>query len=125
MTRPTYLLIVIIYGFLLGLSMTFLPSEAVRFFGGQPDNIQEVNLMRFFGVLHLGFNITGLAIRKSNDINVIKAYLLGLAVVLLGSLASAMYGAFFMKVPIHNTAAFDWSLWGILGLGAIYFWSKE
>ncbi|MFN3849749.1 MAG: hypothetical protein ACK4NY_09985 [Spirosomataceae bacterium] len=125
MSRQTFILIVVIYGFLLGFSMTILPAEAVKFFGGEPKNITEVNLMRFFGFLHLGFNFTGLTIRKSNDTKVVKAYLLGLAIVLFGSLGSAIYAVYGLNIPMHNTAAFDWSLWAILGAGSLYFWSKE
>ncbi|MCU0327234.1 MAG: hypothetical protein MUF45_18725 [Spirosomaceae bacterium] len=125
MSRQTFILIVVIYGFLLGLSMTILPDEAVKFFGGEPKNITEVNLMRFFGFLHLGFNFTGLTIRKSNDSKVVKAYLLGLAIVLFGSLGSAIYAVYGLNIPIHNTAAFDWSLWGVLGLVSLYFWNQE
>src|SRR6218665_4192404 len=114
MTRQTFILIVTIYGFLLGISMFLLPAEAVRYFGGNPENLLEVNLMQFFGVLHLGFNFTAINLRKSLDTKVVKSYLLGVAFVLFGSLGTAIYAVYGRGIPLHQTAYFDWGLWLVL-----------
>jgi hypothetical protein len=125
MTRQTFILIVTIYGFLLALSMVFLSADAVKYFGGNPDNIQEVGLMQYLGVAHLGFNFIGLNLRKSTDSQSVRAYLIGVAIVTFGALVLALYNVFGKNLPIHPTAYIDWGLWAILGLGALYFWSKE
>lgn len=125
MTRQTFILILNIYGFLLGFSMLFLPAEAVKYFGGHPENLNEVSLMQFFGVLHIGFNFTAINLRKSLDTKVVKSFLLGIAFVLFASVGTALYGAYVLGIPIHKTAFFDWGLWIVLGIGALYFWSKE
>ncbi len=125
MTRKTFILIVTIYGFLLAISMLFLPADAVKYFGGNPDNLQETGLMQYLGMSNLGFNIIGLQMRKSADSQLVKAYFLALAVVTFGALGIALFGVFAKGLPIHSTAYFDWSLWAILGIGALYFWNKE
>ena len=79
MTRQTFILILCIYGFLLGFIMILIPEFAVSSYAGNPANVHETSTMRFFGALHLGFNFTGLAIRNSADTNVVRAYLLGTA----------------------------------------------
>ena len=84
MTRQTFILIVSIYGFLLGFSMLFLPAVTVKYFGGNPENLHEVSLMQYMGVLHIGFSFTVINLRKSLDTKVVKSYLLGAVFVLFG-----------------------------------------
>jgi hypothetical protein len=51
--------------------------------------------------------------------------LLGVAFVLFASLGTAIYAVYGRELPMHKTALFDWTLWIVLGIGALYFWSKE
>jgi len=81
--------------------------------------------MRFFGILHLGFNFVALSIRNSLDSKVVKAFLLAIAFVLFASLSNALYNVFGMGLAQNQSFWFDNGLWAILALGAIYFYSKE
>lgn len=105
--------------------MLFLSADAVKYFGGNPDNIQEVGLMQYMGIAHFAYNIVGFNIRKSVDSQLVKSYLLANAVFSFGALGVALFAVFVKDLPLHSTAYFDWSLWAILGLGALYFWSRE
>jgi len=125
MKRSTFVLIICIYGFLLGITMFFFSKSTVAFFDGDPENFHEVGLMRFFGALHLGFNFVGLSIRHTLDTKVAKAYLLGTAFVFLASLGTGLYNVYGLGLPPNDSFWFDSSLWTILGLGCLYFYSKE
>lgn len=125
MKRSTFILIVCIYGFLLGLTMVLATKSTVAFFGGDPENFREVSIMRFFGILHLGFNFVALSIRNSLDTIVVKAFLLAIAFVLFASLSNGLYNVFGMGLAQNQSFWFDNALWAALGLGSIYFYSKE
>ena len=125
MKRSTFILIVCIYGFLLGLAMVLATKSTVAFFGGDPENFHEVSIMRFFGILHLGFNFVALSIRNSLDTKVVKAFLLAIAFVLFASLSNGLYNVFGMGLAQNQSFWFDNALWALLGLGSIYFYSKE
>ena len=125
MTRQTFMLIVIVYGFILGFVMFFLPEFAVSSYAGNPANIHETSTMRFFGVLQIGFNFVALAIRNSTDTKVIRAYLLASAGILLGSLGIALYYVLTKQVPFLPSNWLDVIIWISLGLGSLYFWNKE
>lgn len=125
MTRQTYILIVSIYGFLLGISMLLLPKMALSYFGMNPEDMFTVGLMQFFGILHIGHNYMSFMLRKTTDTTVAKAFLLAGAFILFASLGLGIYNVFGRNLPMHSTAWLDWSLWGILGAASLYFWSKE
>ena len=125
MTRQTFILIVCIYGFLLGFIMILIPEFAVSSYAGNPANLHETSTMRFFGALHLGFNFTGLAVRNSADTNVVRAYFLGTAFVLFASLTIGLYYVLSNQVPFLPSNWFDVTIWVVLGVGALYFWNKE
>ena len=125
MTRQTFMLIVIAYGFILGFVMFLLPEFAVSSYAGNPANVHETSTMRFFGVLHIGFNFVALAIRNSSDIKVVRAYLLGSAGILLGSLGIGLYYVLSNQVPFVPSNWLDVAIWVVLGVGALYFWNKE
>ena len=125
MTRQTFMLIVIAYGFILGFVMFLLPEFAVSSYAGNPANVHETSTMRFFGALHIGFNFVALAIRNSSDIKVIRAYLLGSAGILLGSLGIGLYYVLSNQVPFMPSNWLDVAIWFVLGLGSLYFWNKE
>lgn len=125
MTRQTFILIVSIYGFLLGLSMLLLPSVALSYFAMNPEDTFTLGLMQFFGILHIGHNYMSFMLRKTHDTTVAKAYLLGGAFILFASLGLGLYNVFGRNLPMHATAWLDWSVWGILGIGSLYFWMKE
>ena len=125
MTRQTFMLIVIAYGFILGFVMFLLPEFAVSSYAGNPANVHETSTMRFFGALHIGFNFVALAIRNSSDIKVVRAYLLGSAGILLGSLGIGLYYVLSNQVPFMPSNWLDVAIWVVLGVGALYFWNKE
>lgn len=125
MTRQTYILIVSIYGFLLGISMLLFPKMALGYFAMNAEDTFTVGLMQFFGILHIGHNYMSFMLRKTHDTTVAKAFLLGGAFILLASLGLGLYNVFGRNLPMHSTAWLDWSLWGILGAASLYFWSKE
>ena len=125
MTRQTFMLIVIAYGFILGFVMFLLPEFAVSSYAGNPANVHETSTMRFFGALHIGFNFVALAIRNSSDIKVVRAYLLGSAGILLGSLGIGLYYVLSNQVPFVPSNWLDVAIWVVLGVGALYFWNKE
>ena len=125
MTRQTLILIVTIYGFLLGFVMFFLPEFAVSNYAGNPKNIHETSTMQFFGALHIGFNFIGLAIRTSADTKVVRAYLLATGFVFLASLGIGLYYIFTNQVPFLTSNWLDIAIWTSLGLGCLYFWNKE
>ena len=125
MTRQTFMLIVIIYGFILGFAMFLLPAFAVSAYGGNPANVHETSTMRFFGALQIGFNFIALAIRTSTDTKVIRAYLLGTGGILFGSLGIGLYYVFTDQVPFMPSNWLDVIIWVSLGLGCLYFWNKE
>ena len=125
MTRQTLMLVVIIYGFILGFVMFFLPEFAVSSYAGNPANIHETSTMRFFGALHIGFNCVALAIRNSSDTKVIRAYLLSSAGILFGSLGIGLYYVLSKQVPFLPSNWLDVIIWVSLGLGSLYFWNKE
>ena len=125
MTRQTFMLIVIAYGFILGFVMFLLPEFAVSSYAGNPANVHETSTIRFFGALHIGFNFVALAIRNSSDIKVVRAYLLGSAGILLGSLGIGLYYVLSNQVPFMPSNWLDVAIWVVLGVGALYFWNKE
>ena len=125
MTRQTFMLIVIVYGFILGFIMFFLPEFAVSSYAGNPANVHETSTMRFFGALQIGFNYKALAIRNSSDTKVIRTYLLASAGVLLGSLGIGLYYVLTKQVPFLPSNWLDVIIWISLGLGCLYFWNKE
>lgn len=125
MSRKTFILIVTIYGFLLGGVLFLFPVFAVENFGGNVNNIDEVSTMRFFGALHLGFNYIGLSIRTTTDTKVLKSYLLGTAFVFLASLGTGLYYTITGQIPMKDNYWIDISIWVVLGLGSLYFWNKE
>ena len=125
MTRQTFMLIVIAYGFILGFVMFLLPEFAVSSYAGNPANVHETSTMRFFGALHIGFNFVALAIRNSSDIKVVRAYLLGSAGILLGSLGIGLYYVLSNQVPFVPSNWLDVAIWVVLGTGSLYFWDKE
>jgi hypothetical protein len=125
MTRKTFILILCIYGFLLGGVMFLFPAFAVANFGGDITNIDEVSTMRFFGALHLGFNFIGLSIRKTADSYVLKAYFLGTAFVFLASIGVGLFYTMTGQVPMKENYWIDISIWAVLALGCLYFWNKE
>ena len=125
MTRQTFMIIVIIYGFILGFIMFFLPEFAVSSYAGNPANIHETSTMRFFGAFQIGFNFIALAIRTSTDTKVIRTYLLATAGVLFGSLGIGLYYVLSKQVPFLPSNWLDVMIWVSLGLGCLYFWNKE
>ena len=125
MTRQTFMLIVIVYGFILGFVMFLLPEFAVSSYAGNPANVHETSTMRFFGALQIGFNFVALAIRNSSDTKVIRTYLLSSAGILLGSLGIGLYYVLTKQVPFLPSNWLDVIIWISLGLGSLYFWNKE
>ena len=125
MTRQTFMLIVIVYGFILGFMMFFLPAFAVSSYAGNPENVHKTSTMRFFGAMHIGFNFVALAIRNSTDTKVIRAYLLCTGGILFGSLGIGLYYVFTNQVPFLPSNWLDIIIWTCLGLGCLYFWNKE
>ncbi len=125
MTRQTFMLIVIVYGFILGFVMFFLPGFAVSAYAGNPENVNETSTMRFLGAFQIGFNFVAIAIRTSTDTKVIRTYLLATAGVLFGSLGIGMYYVFTNQVPFLPSNWLDVFIWVSLGLGCLYFWNKE
>ena len=105
--------------------MLVFPAFAVSNYAGDPTNVHETSTMRFFGALHLGFNFTGLAVRKSSDTKVVRAYLLGIAFVLIASLVIGLYYVLTNQVPFLPSNWLDIAIWVILGGGSLYFWNKE
>ncbi len=124
MKREIFILIVTIYGFLLAASMLFLPGEAVKYFGGDSDDFNQLGLMQNIGMVHLAFNFIGFKIRKSADNQAIKAYLVAVMIATFGGIILALYNVFGRNLPLHDTAFLDWGLWAILGIGAFYYWNK-
>lgn len=125
MTRQTFILIVSIYGFLLGISMLVLPSMALGYFAMNSEDVFATSLMQFFGILHIGHNYMSFMLRKTTDNTVAKAYLLSGAFILFASLGLGLYNVYGRNLPMHSSAWLDWSLWGILGAASLYFWKKE
>lgn len=121
MTRSTFILIICIYGFLLGFVMLFLPGFAVAQYGGNPNNMHETSTMQFFGVLHLSYNFVVLAIRKSADVAVVRSYLLGTAFVCFASLGLGTYYIGSGQLPWSNSYMVDLVLWVTLGAGCLYY----
>ncbi len=125
MSRKTFILIICIYGFLLGGVMFLFPAFAVQNFGGNVNNIDEVSTMRFFGALHIGYDFIGLSIRNTTDSKVVKTYFLATAFVFLASLGTGLYYTFSGQIPMKENYWIDIAIWTSLGLGCIYFWNKE
>lgn len=125
MTRQTFMFIAIIYGFILGFVMFFLPAFAVSSYAGNSQNVHETSTMRFIGISYIGFQFVALAIRTSTDTKVIRTYLLATAGVLFGSLGIGMYYVFTNQVPFLPSNWLDVVIWTTLGLGCLYFWNKE
>ena len=125
MSRQTFILILCIYGFILGFIMLLMPEFAVSNYAGNPNNIHETSTMRFMSVLFLGFNFTALSIRNSADTVVVRAYLLGTAFTLLASLAIGLYYVLSDQVPFLPSNWLDIAIWVVLGVGALHFWNKE
>lgn len=125
MTCQTFMLIMIIYGFILGFVMFFLPKFAVSSYAGNPANIHETSTMRFLGAFQIGLQFVALAIRTFTDTKVIRTYLLASAGVLFGSLGIGMYYVFTHQVPFLPSNWLDVFIWVSLGLGCSYFWNKE
>jgi hypothetical protein len=125
MTRSTFILIICLYGFLLGVVMLFLPAVAVSQYGGNASNMHGTSTMQFFGVLHLSYNFVVLAIRKSADTAVVKSYLLGVAFVCFASFGLGLYYISTGQLPWRNSYVVDCILWLSMGTGSLYFWNKE
>ena len=107
MNKKTFILIVSIYGFLLAVSMLFMPAEAVKYFGGVATDVHQLGLMQNIGMVHLAFNFVGLQTRNSSDNQVVRAYLIAVMIATFGGITIALYNVFGRDLPIHSTAYFD------------------
>lgn len=125
MARSTFILIISIYGFLLGIFMLLAPSFTLSYFGRDPGDIYQVSWLGFFGALHIAFNYVGISLRKSGNSTIIKAYLTSVTFLLFVSAGLALYGTNVRGIPQHATFFFDIGLWIVLGVGGLYFLIRE
>lgn len=125
MKRSAFILIPAIYGIIIGFVFLFLPKTATEYFGRNPDDLHLLSIFKFFGLLQIAYNLVGFSIRKSENMQLVKTYLLSLILVLFGSVFLSVTDVFFYGIVPHKTFYIDLAVWAILGVGSIYFYIKE
>jgi hypothetical protein len=125
MTRSTFILIICIYGMLQGLAMLFVPKIVSKNFGGDPTNNFEMALWGFFGIINIANNIIFLNLRKSNDNQLVKIFLLVIGLAYFAIFGFSIFNHFVRSLPFNNSSPVDYTLWILFGAGALYYWNKS
>lgn len=125
MKKSTFILIVSIYGFALGIAMLLFPEWVLKHFNRNSTDIYQLSWVNFFGALHITFCIVGISLRKSNNSATLKAYFSSLVFLNFTSIGLGLYDVYIRQIPQHGTFYFDLATWAVLGCGALYFISKE
>lgn len=125
MKSNTFILIVALYSFVLGLPSLFMPSLSLEYFAGEPNNLQQQSLMNFIGGYQIALGMIGLFIYKANEPTARRAWLLAIAFLTILAIVLQYYNKNIRQIPVGDTYLIDWAIWVLIAAGAIYFWTKE
>lgn len=121
MSRPTFILLLSLYGLLLSLGMIFASEALLRGYGTPTTDLLHVALFQFLGISNLGVSVIGLLIRNAESSLGLRAFLTGQAVTILGGVAAGVYHVTVLGLPNSTFFTVD-SLWRLaLGLGTVYY----
>lgn len=124
MSRSTFILIINIYSILQGTAMLLIPSIVSKNFGGDPTNNFELALWGFFGIVNIANGIIFLKLRKSNDMQLIKIFLLMIGLAYFALFAFSIFNHFVRGLPFNDSSPIDYTIWILFGGGALYYWNK-
>lgn len=125
MSRSLFLLLTGIYGFLLTLVMVFAPEAAIRNYGAPEVNLNQIALMQFLGLSTGAIALMTLLNRKAPNSYTLRTLLLAQALLLMGGVALGIYHATVVHVPMNSFFIGDSLFRLALGLGFMYFYSRE
>ncbi len=125
MKSNTFILIVALYSFVLGIPSLFLPGLSLEYFAGEPNNLQQHSLMNFIGCYQIALGSIGLLIYRAQEPTARRAWLLAIAFLTISAIILQYYNKYIRQIPVGSTYIIDWAIWAIIAAGAIYFWNKE
>ncbi len=104
--------------------MLLIPSIVSKNFGGDPSNNFELALWGFFGIVNIANGIIFLKLRKSNDNQLVKTYLLVLGFAYFAFFGFSIFNHFVRNLPMNDSSPIDYTLWILFGGGGLYYWNK-
>jgi hypothetical protein len=125
MKTNTFIIIVAAYSLLLGAIALFLPSLALEYFAGVPADVQQHSLINYIGGYQIAFGGLGYFLWKSSEKNACKAWLLMTAFLAVLAVILTFYNKSVRMIPVGDTYLVDIAIWIAMGVGALYFRSKE
>lgn len=125
MKTNTFILIVAAYSLLLGLPAVFAPAMASEYFGKSLPTSNELSLFNFLGGYQLVMGFLGYAAYRSNEKTTRRAWLLAVAFLTILAEIVYFYNLNVRQIPPHKTIVMDMAIWGLMAIGALFFWNKE
>lgn len=125
MKTNTFILIVAAYSLLLGLPAVFAPTMASDYFGQSSPTMNELSLFNFLGGYQIAMGYLGYVAYRSTDKAPRRAWLLCITFLTFFALIVYAYNLNVRHMPPHKTLYIDCTIWGIMGITALYFWNKE
>jgi hypothetical protein len=121
MKNKTFLLIMSIYGLLLGGIMLFNASGTMRDYGIQNIDSYHISIFQYLGLSDIGFSFVGLLIYKNGESASIRAMLFALVFVAISAVLKGYYDVFVVGLPSTTYFWIDSTLRLMIGLVSLYF----
>lgn len=125
MKTKTFILIVTAYSLILGLPSVFAPAMSIEYFAGDPSDVNQISLINFLGGYQIAIGFLGYIAYRSTDKATQRGWLLSIAFLTIFAIIVYGYNLNVRNMPPHKTLIMDMSIWGIMGISALYFWNKE
>jgi hypothetical protein len=125
MKTNIFILIVAVYGLVLGITAVFYPSASLRYFNGEPENLMQQSIMNSLGLSQIALSYLGISATKSTDSIFRKAFLLSLAFLTFFSVGVSLFNLNMRHFTASSTYLADIAIWLIIAAAALYFRSKE
>ena len=125
MNRSTFLLLAGIYSTLLAISMVFAPEMSLKNYGVPSVDVSHIAIMQFLGLSVGGFAILLLMNRNAPSSSTLRSLLLAEAANALAGVVLGVYHVYGLHVPVSAFFIGDTLFRLVLGLGFVYFYTRE
>ena len=125
MSRSLFLLLTGIYGLVLTLAMVFAPEAALQNYGAPSVDLNHISVMQFLGLSTGAIALMTILNRNAPNSYTFRTLLLAQAFLLLSGVALGIYHAIVLHVPMSSFFIGDSLFRLALGLGFVYFYTRE
>ncbi len=125
MSRSLFLLLAGVYGILLFVAMLFATESALQSYGVATADLNHVSIMQFLGLSTGALSVPLLLNRNAPNSHTLRTLLLAQGGYILGGVVLGFYHVYVLHVPSSSFFLADTLFRLVLGLGFIYFHTRE